>query len=62
MIVLEQEVSKWKQKVETMEADHRVCMGVEHVSTRFREVRRGKEEDDRSSGIEPKDGDIGAIT
>lgn len=62
VIVLEQEVSKWKQKVETMEVDHRVCMGVEHVSTRFREVRRGKEEDDRSSGIEPKDGDIGAIT
>ena len=62
VIALEQEVNTWKQKVETMEADHRIRMCVERVLTRLGEVGRGKEEDDRSSRIEPKDGDCGAIS
>ena len=54
VIALEQEVSQWKQKVETMEADHRNRLCIAVIPPRFGAVRRRKEEIARSSRIQSK--------
>ena len=49
VITIEQELNQWKQKVETMEADHRTRLCVEGVPTRFGAVGRREEESARGS-------------
>lgn len=62
VIALEQEISQWKQKVEAMEADHRIRLHVEGIPTRFGAVGGRKEENARGSRVNSEVRDSGTVT